>query len=82
MTKPTKTHINGAILYGLRGLSRCVISCDACSGHHHWLPAFPDDEAPGALGASRHPAEALGLVAWFDCKHCEAWCEDIEAEEE
>jgi hypothetical protein len=61
------------------GPETCPRPCDVCEGgSHHWLEAFPDDDE-----GAEHPAHAEhGLEAWYGCKHCDAWVEDVEDDDD
>lgn len=71
------------------GPTTCPGACDACApkapppndpleahiAAHHFqgdMVAFPAD-----FGQEKSEPAKLGLLAWYDCKHCEAWAEDL-----
>lgn len=60
------------------GLDACPRRCVDCEGEkHHWGEYFgfkeeepdEDDDSSGP----EHPAAKAGLLAWQVCKHCPAW---------
>ena len=62
----------GPKIIGLHGPAECPAgACDGCEGFHHWIPECRDEDA-------EHPAIEAEYVTWYRCKHCPAWCEDIE----
>lgn len=67
----------GAI--GVHGPNECPAgACDGCEGFHHWLPECADDDTQTPPGIEAHPAIQSGLTCWYECKHCSAWCEEME----
>ncbi len=64
---------------GVHGPNECPAgACDGCEGFHHWLPECADDDTQTPPGIEPHPAIQSGLSCWFECKHCSAWCEEME----
>jgi hypothetical protein len=58
------------------GPEYCPRPCSDCPDRrHHWLPICPEPDDPDYID---HPAVLQGLEAFFVCKHCDAWIEDIE----
>ncbi|KKN15041.1 hypothetical protein LCGC14_0990040 [marine sediment metagenome] len=73
----SKENSCGAI--GVHGPNECPAgACDGCEGFHHWLPECADDDTLTPRGIEPHPAIQSGLTCWFECKHCSAWCEEME----
>lgn len=67
-----------AKIIGLHGPKKCPAgACDACEGFHHWIPDCHDG-SPDPVGTTEHPAIDAGHITWYGCRHCGAWCEDIE----
>lgn len=56
------------------GPARCPTGpCDECAGPHH----FNDGYAAFADEDPDHPAAKAGHEAWWECKHCEAWKNEV-----
>lgn len=81
MGNPIITIINDAKILGLQGSTECLRTCDGCNGHHHWILECAEDDTTVPPGIQPHPALLAGHIAWYECKHCPAWCEDIETKE-
>jgi hypothetical protein len=48
----------------------CARSCRFCSTTEHcWSLEHTGDH----YGEPTHPAALLGIVSWFECRHCPAW---------
>ncbi len=60
------------------GPTMCPSPCSECTSDHHFSDAMVDfaEELP------EHEAAVAGIVAWFTCKHCEAWEEWHDGEDE
>lgn len=53
-------------------------SCSECvGGPHHFNTAMIEM----AEDEPEHPAAKLGIPAWFPCKHCDAWIEDLDEDD-
>jgi hypothetical protein len=63
---------------------KCPRPCSECDENHHWIEVCPDpDGGDDDDNALTHEAYAVhGLAAWYSCKHCEAWVDEVEDYEE
>ncbi len=63
---------HGAV--GRQGPLNCPKPCSMCAdGGHHWLPRTESYD---------HGTDSLECDMWYECKHCDATCCDVEYEQE
>jgi hypothetical protein len=82
-------------LHGPKRCPRAPAGCEACEGYHHWLehgfdpseePPEEDSQALAVLAYDREHGTDHAL-AFYGCKHCDAWAEaelvwELEGEED
>lgn len=60
---------------------RCVECPDPGEEAHHWMPLGASAEEDLPL-EEQHPAQRAGCVCWLECKHCGAWREWTDADDD
>jgi hypothetical protein len=56
----------------------CPRPCCVCDGgDHHWLDVCPDPDDPDDDRLTHEAYAQHELPAWYGCKHCDAWIEDV-----
>lgn len=64
------------------GPETCPKPCGVCEGdEHHWIDVCPNPDDSDDEDLAHEAYAKHGLLAWYACKHCEAWIEDVEEEQ-
>lgn len=64
------------------GPEQCPKPCGVCEGvGHHWIDVCPNPDDVNDQNLQHEAFKTHGLLAWYGCKHCDAWAEDVEEEQ-
>lgn len=55
------------------GPKQCPRPCSECDPGHHWLEVCPNPDDLDDEDCQHEAYKTHGLLAWNECKHCEAW---------
>ncbi len=65
------------------GPRKCPRPCGVCEGgDHHSMDVCPNPDDPDDEGLRHEAYKDHDLLAWYDCKHCDAWVEDVDDAED